>query len=381
LSDVTFSYEENFGISNSLAGVRFSSVRDGAVVKFFSRADIQENNLRVVGRDWDYDHICAFFRVIDMPELIKKFKGKITSGHQLLDLTTEDPINVALRLQLTLPEVEDFFNCIDDLQGEENVEILKLVKQEVAAMNDENEESLREKAYQQIGLPQQWQQIQSKISQQFDVLVIGTRSVGKTSLIQSFELMEFDEVVQPTFGVKPVDHILGKSSIRFWDASGKIFEYSKTIFQPEMADVVLFVYDISDGNSFDWLEVFLMDHPEFSETYTVLIGNKLDLVDEEEAGHSREIFMEDIEDFCNEFDIDVSFEVSAKTSMMVHEAISDALLKSIPLNKVETNKPRGVSLDDPLISWEDENFETTELINLCESNRIFQEYCTIVQLY
>jgi len=79
---------------------------------------------------------------------------------------------------------------------------------------------------------------------------------------------------------------MGKSFIRFWDVAGDVIESATTTLYTKYVNVIVFVYDLTDVSSFRWLEVIM--EALFSSslekwTATLLIGNKVDLVDDTES--------------------------------------------------------------------------------------------------
>jgi len=313
-----------------------------------------------------------------MAHLTETFRETIHNGYDLTSLTSQDPVEIALKYELTLPEIEDLFNCIDDLGGVDNLELIKYINEEFSALKTEHEEIKKEEKrmvdeleHRKAQLPKKWHVMNNVkgagvIKSEFDVLMVGTRTVGKTSIVESFQLLEFNSDIQSTFGVKPIEFELGMSNIRFWDMSGKTFESSTTVINNTTLNVMLLVYDITDYRTFEWLRIFLEHHEVEHWTQAVLVGNKFDLVDEEAEGSedNREVFIEDVEELCAEFSLDGFFEVSAKNSVRIHEAISDALLKSEKLREFAPAKPKGLRIGMSDLDWGFEH-RTIQLCPAC----------------
>ena len=348
-------------------------------MRFFSSKDYHHHNLRTIHSAWDFDYITAFLHSIAMPSLIEHFRGTIHNGEDLLILATEDPVDVALRLKITLPEVEDLFHCIDDLGSEENIELLQHVEREMDIIRAKHIESIRKKRFEETmfknrlaRLPYQWQRLNKLtgddiIVSEFDVLAVGAVHVGKTSLIVSFQLLNFNQDISPTVSVKPIQHTLGRSVIRFWDVGGKKLELNSTKINFELINVLLLVYDLTDSKSFEWLKIYLAHHEIEASVYPILLGNKLDLVEETEGGDEelREVSREEAERLCEEFSIETFIEVSAKFAVNVHEAIADALLKSEQLREHVPNKPKGLKLGSEELNFMHEEFVTMHIFPCC----------------
>lgn len=356
----------------------FVPVRDTAVVKFFDKDEYHKENLRVIQKSWSWDHVVSFLRVVDMAHLTEVFKETVKSGYDLTNLTSQDPVEVALKYNMTLPEVEDLFNCIDDLGGVDNLELIKYCLEEIAMIREEKLEVQKETRrveemieHRKAKLPKQWHILNNAkgagvLKSEFDVLMVGTRTVGKSSLIESFQMLEFNPEIQKTSGVKPVEFALGMSVIRFWDMSGKILELPSTKINNTTINVMLLVYDVTDFRTFQWLKVFLEHHEVEHYNHAILVGNKVDLLDDEDDGHEdyREVFTEDAEELCAEFSLDGYFEVSAKSCTRVHEAISDALLKSEKLKEFAPLKPKGMKIGMSSLDW-GIDFKTLHLCPAC----------------
>lgn len=334
------------------------TTKDEVVVKFFSRDEYYQHSLESVHNDWNFDNIKAFLRAVEMPHLIKPFEGTVNNGEDLLSLSSEDPVDIALRLKITLPEVEDLFHCIDDLSSEDNMELLNVIDIEMDGILQQKKHEQIMLKNRQAELPQQWQKLSGIVGGEFDVLLVGTRTVGKTSITESFQLLDFNQDIKPTVGIKPVQHTVGKSAVRFWDISGKTLELSSTILNEEMINVVLLVYDITDAKSLEWLRIYLQCHEFGPDCYLILLGNKLDLVEEDEE--CRDVYQEEAEELCEEFGVEIFREVSAKYSTNVHEAVADALLKARA-----PKKPAGLELGTDELNYNHNDFETAYMFSCC----------------
>jgi Ras-related protein Rab-7A len=114
----------------------------------------------------------------------------------------------------------------------------------------------------------------------FKVLVVGETKVGKTSIVNQYVHFEFRENTIPTQSFNPLVKELDdkKVTLQFWDMAGGIGEKSRDSFLKN-ANIVLFVYDVTDAKSFETIEKYrekmgligMMDG-----AVTVLIGNKKD---------------------------------------------------------------------------------------------------------
>ena len=116
------------------------------------------------------------------------------------------------------------------------------------------------------------------------ILLIGDSFVGKTSLLLKYCDGQFPEAHMATIGVEFKDKIInvGKWKVRLqiWDTSGQ--ERFRSITQNfyRNADGIIFVYDVTNKESFSHIKDWLMDSQvEDSDIKRMLVGNKIDLED------------------------------------------------------------------------------------------------------
>ncbi|MDO8056693.1 MAG: Rab family GTPase [Candidatus Hermodarchaeota archaeon] len=144
------------------------------------------------------------------------------------------------------------------------------------------------------------------------VLIAGASKVGKTSLVNSLVFDGFTEV-SPTIGVnfaqKLCHNDIGPVNLSIWDLSGQErFQCLMPRFCQGATGIVL-VFDVTDPASLQsagqWLTHIASYNPTPSEYAVVLAGNKLD--------QSPSILLEDIQTFCDQFQILDYIPCSAKT--------------------------------------------------------------------
>ena len=116
------------------------------------------------------------------------------------------------------------------------------------------------------------------------ILLIGDSFVGKTSLLLKYCDGQFPEAHMATIGVELKDKIInvgkGKVRLQIGDTSGQ--ERFRSITQNfyRNADGILFVYDVTNRESFSHIKDWLMDSQvEDSDIKRILVGNKIDLED------------------------------------------------------------------------------------------------------
>ena len=164
------------------------------------------------------------------------------------------------------------------------------------------------------------------------ILLIGDSFVGKTSLLLKYCEGQFPEAHMATIGVEFKDKIVnvGKWKVRLqiWDTSGQ--ERFRSITQNfyRNADGILFVYDITNRESFSHIKDWLLDSQvEDSDIKRILIGNKKDLEDK------RAIEIEKMNSFSEGKKMKC-FETSAKTGENV-ETIFKEIASLILENKTD----------------------------------------------
>jgi len=158
----------------------------------------------------------------------------------------------------------------------------------------------------------------SKLDYMYKYLFLGETSVGKTSLLIRYSDDIFDSDSLPTLGVdvryKYVTLENKRIRLDIWDTAGQ--ERFKNITKNYLhgANGILYVYDITNKESFNKLKTWLNDSKGniSPETEKIIVGNKIDLEDE------REVNIDTVKDFGEKHNIDV-FEVSAKNGKGVEE--------------------------------------------------------------
>ena len=160
------------------------------------------------------------------------------------------------------------------------------------------------------------------------LLLLGDTAVGKTSILLKYINDTFDQSVISTIGVDYMDKIIDydkyKIKLQIWDTSGQERFRSITRNFYRNADGVMVVFDLTKKATYDHVKVWLSEAYEHNEDITtILIGNKLDLVNERDV--SKEIAV----NFANNNKLKY-LETSAKNGTNIKESfntIIDLLLK------------------------------------------------------
>jgi len=192
--------------------------------------------------------------------------------------------------------------------------------------------------------------IESDFETLIKLCIIGDSSVGKSNFLFKFIEGQFSPLHVATIGFDYKSRIITlpnfkkKVKLQIWDTAGqeKYMSVNKNLFQRVQG--VILMYDITSRETFERLNIWLNIIKQMTNDIPiVLVGNKLDLEDNENDG--RIIEYGEGEDFAKENDFDF-FEVSAKNGTNVEKAfisIAEKILKimqderSISIVKLESD--------------------------------------------
>ncbi|XP_060056674.1 ras-related protein Rab-12 [Erinaceus europaeus] len=166
------------------------------------------------------------------------------------------------------------------------------------------------------------------------VIIIGSRGVGKTSLMERFTDDTFCEACKSTVGVdfkiKTVELRGKKIRLQIWDTAGQERFNSITSAYYRSAKGIILVYDITKKETFDdlpkWMK--MIDKYASEDAELLLVGNKLD------CETDREITRQQGEKFAQQITGMRFCEASAKDNFNVDEIflkLVDDILKKMPL--------------------------------------------------
>ena len=116
------------------------------------------------------------------------------------------------------------------------------------------------------------------------ILLVGDSSVGKTTLLLKYVDGQFSENHITTIGVEYKDKELivnnRKVNIQIWDTSGQERYQSITKNFYRNADGILFVFDVTNEDSFNHLKKWLITSEDIEKDFKkIIVGNKMDLED------------------------------------------------------------------------------------------------------
>ena len=159
--------------------------------------------------------------------------------------------------------------------------------------------------------------MENKIKLKF--LILGDSDVGKTSLLLKYIDNYFPESHLATIGVefktKDVECKGYKIHLQLWDTAGQERFRSITKSYFRNANGVIFVYDITNKNTFknlkDWVRDSEVNDSGFKR---IILGNKFDLQ------NKRQVNFQEAKEWADKKQIEI-MEVSAKLGTNVNKAI------------------------------------------------------------
>ncbi|MFX1520719.1 MAG: GTP-binding protein [Promethearchaeota archaeon] len=180
------------------------------------------------------------------------------------------------------------------------------------------------------------------VTHQVKVAVIGDGTVGKTSLVNSFSgKSSFMEEYLMTIGVNIVVHKMEinkdvKINFAIWDLGGQPrFNAVRPQFY-KGAQLILYVYDISNRESFEnlskWLQEVNKSRGSPSSYKGFLVGNKLDLAE------YRIIDFEAAKAFAEKMGFEAYIEISVKDGSGISkltDMLADNIIKNASQKLVE----------------------------------------------
>ena len=178
---------------------------------------------------------------------------------------------------------------------------------------------------------------------------LGDSAVGKTTIIETYLDVEFNEDFISTIGWdrKKTSIILENGEemeLSIWDTAGQERYHSVAIKVIKQVQGIIVVFDVTKRETFisvvDWLQVI---DDNFTDVSIILFGNKCDLED------NRQVTEEEAIKFAKEKNL-TYLETSAKTKINIKEgisAIANEVYKkyknvepTIKLNKKKTGKKK-----------------------------------------
>ena len=169
----------------------------------------------------------------------------------------------------------------------------------------------------------------------FNILLIGDSSAGKASLMLKFTDNKFDEDSSSTTGIEFKDKVIQINNkdinLHILDTAGQEKYRSITKNFIRKGDGIIFVFDLSNKDSFDNIKDWLITTDATNENYQrILVGNKCDLPD-------KKISKERIEKLSQKYNMEY-FETSAKENInvdLIFNKIAELVLSSPKGKEIE----------------------------------------------
>jgi small GTP-binding protein len=151
----------------------------------------------------------------------------------------------------------------------------------------------------------------------FKILIIGDSAVGKTSLLLKYVDNLFSETHMATIGVEYKEKIIKTPKynviLNLWDTAGqeRFKSITKNFFNN--TNGIVFVYDITNRETFDGVKNWIKDAEPYGKFESVICGNKNDLE------NNRQVPIGTLKEYGLKKKMEI-FETSAKTGDGVNEA-------------------------------------------------------------
>jgi small GTP-binding protein len=114
------------------------------------------------------------------------------------------------------------------------------------------------------------------------VIMLGKTTVGKTSIAIRLTNGRHNEQVSATVGASFIMADRGNIKYDIWDTGGQ--ERFRCLMPMYIRDsrIVIFVFDVTDLTTLDILDNYTSDLSGLKNSYIIIIGNKMDLLDDEQ---------------------------------------------------------------------------------------------------
>lgn len=177
------------------------------------------------------------------------------------------------------------------------------------------------------------------------VLLVGNSSVGKTSIMLRYLDNFFVENFLPTVGIdfktKLVGHNGKNIKVNLWDTAGQEKFRTLTTSYYKGANAVLFVFDITERDSFFQLKEWMMETKKHvgNDFVGIIVGNKLDL------DFKRVVKTDELLYLAEDVQMP-AFEVSAKSGANINELFETLVDLVMTEQMKEPHLSSAINLED-----------------------------------
>jgi len=187
----------------------------------------------------------------------------------------------------------------------------------------------------------------SEDEESIKIILIGNSGVGKTAIINRFELDKFSKDTQSTisssFIIKPIDIDGKKLILNIWDTAGQEKFRSLNKLFIKNSKIIIFVYDVTVRQSFDQLNFWYeLVNDEINEGVVLgLAGNKIDRIQEDNV--EEEVSKEEGKNLAEKWGAHFSL-ISAKMDKLGIDDLFTQLVKNY-LEKPNSQQRNSLKLD------------------------------------
>lgn len=188
----------------------------------------------------------------------------------------------------------------------------------------------------------------------YKIVLLGETSVGKSSILERLQHDTFNDSKSSTIGAAFISKKVIKNetdliNLQIWDTAGQERFHNLTPLYYRNSNAAIIVFDLTNLESFKKAEYWIGELNEYIEAdggdmKIILVGNKLDLLENGECRYEEEIrsFLE------NHKEIAQFFRASAKNNIMIREIfeyITDGIDASMFNKFLEDSHNKGDLID------------------------------------
>lgn len=114
------------------------------------------------------------------------------------------------------------------------------------------------------------------------VVMLGKAMVGKTSIVIRLKFDNCDEQTCATVGISFLPVYRGGINYEVWDTGGQERFRCLLPMHFRSSRIIIFVFDVTHMTSLDELDAYISDLSNLSNYYIIIIGNKVDMLTDEQ---------------------------------------------------------------------------------------------------